>query len=157
MHDDDSAISSTNGAIDEQIDHQQNANCTSPLPSHQTASYKIELNTQGKNINSIKSLISLERKDSERRDSLNSSAATGFQNRFASIMKQKIEERSKQSVAFPINSSNDTSIEGESSIDLSDAPTDIIHKVSSKKGKTKWMAAVVCIFQFTFMILSFTL
>lgn len=140
MHDDDSAISSTNDAIDEQNHHQQNANCTSPLPSHQ-ASYKIELNTQGKNVSSIKSLISL-----ERRDSLSSSAATGFQNRFASIMKQKIEERSKQSVAFPINSSNDTSIEGESSIDLPDAPSDIIHKVSSKKGKTKWMAAVVCIY-----------
>jgi len=149
--DDDSAFCSTNGdnksAFIEEIDQQSLIESTSPLTTAQTSNNnkiptnQLNANNQFDNLDppSVKSPpIPLEKRDSV------CSTSSGFQNRFASIMRQKLEERSHHASSFPLNSSVSVDIStGDSSIDSSDIQLDETQRGAPKKGRTKWIAAVV--------------
>jgi hypothetical protein len=144
--DNDSAFCSTNGdnksAFIEEIDQQSLTSSTSPLPTAQTN--QLNANNRYNNIDSpsVKSPL-------EKRDSVCSTSSSGFQNRFASIMRQKLEERAHHTNAFPLNSSASIDMStGDSSIDSSDVQLDDTQRGAPKKGRTKWMVAVVRSFMF---------
>ncbi len=147
--DNDSAFCSTNGdnksAFIEETDQQSLTSSTSPLPTAQT--YQLNANNKYNNIDSPSNKsppVPL-----EKRDSVCSNSSSGFQNRFASIMRQKLEERTHHANSFPLNSSVSIDIStGDSSIDSSDVQLDDIQRGPPKKGRTKWMVAVVRSFMF---------
>jgi hypothetical protein len=63
-------------------------------------------------------------------------------------MRQKLEERHHSNV-FPLNSSVSIDMStGDSSIDSSDVQLEDTQKGAPKKGRTKWMVAVVRSFMF---------
>ena len=141
---DDSAFCSTNGdnksVVVDETDQQSLTSSTSPLTS--------TLVTNNSPLNQIIQNMRTSKADSpsaqsptaqlEKRDSVGSTSSTGFQNRFASIMKQKLEQRSQQTNSF--SQSIDIST-ADSSLDSDPFLDD--QKGIPKRGRTKWMAAVV--------------
>lgn len=138
---------------DDEIERQSLNSSTSPLPCVQTgATNAFENNAMSahydgseKNQNQLVETPTMRSPSLtlEKRDSVSSTSSAGFQNRFASIMRQKLEERSKYAT---INSSTSVDMStADSSIDSTLPPDqgDEMQQGVPKKGKTKWMAAVV--------------
>ena len=137
--DDDSAFCSTNGdnrsALADETDQQSVLSSTSPQPVTNTMANQFiqNIKTRSESPSVQSPTVPL-----EKRDSVGSTSSTGFQNRFASIMRQKLEQRSQQPNSFSQSvdiSTADSSIDSDLLIDD--------QRGIPKKGRTKWMAAVV--------------
>lgn len=137
--DDDSAFCSTNGdnrsALADETDQQSVLSSTSPqtVPNVMANQFIQSMKTRSESPSVQSPTVPL-----EKRDSVGSTTSTGFQNRFASIMRQKLEQRSQQTNSFSQSvdiSTADSSIDSDLLIDD--------QRGIPKKGRTKWKAAVV--------------
>ena len=162
--DEDSAFCSTNGRSSLVDEEPSSAASISPLPKKVVMSDHQVISEDGEQ------RLNVNQEGDEKRDSIGSNSG-GFQNRFASIMKAKVAERRQRS---EISEGSQDVNEGTESMDVvSDLPQDVKGgagggggdqdgvtssttpsggaggpRIMSKKGRTKWIAAVVSLLAF---------